>query len=90
MRTGRRAGSAWPSRSSRSHASAGRDWLQDEIVTRLARALTLQLFQAEASRLKRTPAGNAKAKDLALQCLGGLLKVGFLGKEADAIYRLCE
>jgi len=64
--------------------------MQDEIVTRLARALTLQLFQAEASRLKRTPAGNAKAEDLALQCLGGLLKVGFLGKEADAIYPLCE
>jgi TolB-like protein len=64
--------------------------MQDEIVTPLARAMALQLHQAEAARLKRTPAGNANAEDLALQCLGGLLKVGFLGKEADAIYPLCE
>jgi TolB-like protein/class 3 adenylate cyclase len=64
--------------------------MQDEIVTRLARAMALQLHQAEADRLKRMPAGNANAEDLALQCLGGLLKVGFLGKEADAIYPLCE
>jgi TolB-like protein len=35
--------------------------MQDEIVTRLARALTLQLFQAEAARLKRTPAANPDA-----------------------------
>ena len=64
--------------------------MQDEIVTRLARAMALQLPQAEAARLKRTPAANPNAEDLALQCEGGLLKGGFLGKEADAVYPLCE
>ncbi len=64
--------------------------MQDEIVTHLARAMALQLPEAEAARLKRTPAANPNAEDLALQCEGGLLKGGFIGKEADAAYRLCE
>ena len=41
---------------------------QDEIVTRLARAMYLQLPQVEAARLKRAPAANPDAEDLALQC----------------------
>ena len=41
---------------------------QDEIVTHLARAMSLQLPEAEAARLKRTPAANPDAEDLALQC----------------------
>ena len=41
---------------------------QDEIVTRLARAMYLQLPEVEAARLKRTPAANPDAEDLALQC----------------------
>ena len=64
--------------------------MQDEIVARLAIGTALQLPQAEAARLKRTPAANPNAEDLALQCKGGLLKGGFLGKEADAVYPLCE
>jgi adenylate cyclase len=64
--------------------------MQDEIVTRLAIGTALQLPQAEAARLKRTPAANPNAEDLALQCEGGLLKGGFIGKEADAVYPLCE
>ncbi|HZZ22733.1 MAG TPA: tetratricopeptide repeat protein [Roseiarcus sp.] len=65
--------------------------MQDEIVTHLARALWLQLPEAEAARLKRTRAANPDAEDLALQCEGGLLKsLGYLGKEADAAYQLCE
>ena len=64
--------------------------MQDEIVTRLSHALAIELSQVEAARLKRTPAGNPDAEDLALQCEGGLLKGGFLGKEADAVYPLCE
>ena len=64
--------------------------MQDEIVTRLAIAMAIQLPQAEAARLKRTPARNPNAEDLALQCQGGLLKGGFIGKEADAVYPLCE
>ena len=41
---------------------------QDEIVTRLARAMEFQLPEVEAARLKRTPAANPDAEDLALQC----------------------
>src|SRR5208337_3466112 len=41
---------------------------QDEIVTRLARAMYLQLPEVETARLKRTPAANPNAEDLALQC----------------------
>ena len=64
---------------------------QDEIVTHLARALELQLTEAEAARLKRTPAANPDGEDLALQCAAATwLKAIYFGKEADAGYRLCE
>jgi adenylate cyclase len=63
---------------------------QDEIVTRLARAMDVQLLEAEAARLKRTQAANPDAEDLALQCQAGVQKGGYLGKEADAGYSLCE
>jgi hypothetical protein len=53
---------------------------QDEIVTRLARALELQLPEAEAARLKRTPAANPEAEDLALQCWGIMQKNGLVRK----------
>ena len=64
--------------------------MQDEIVIHLARAMELQLTEAEASRLKRRPAANPDAEDLALQCQAALEKAGYLGKEADAAYPLCE
>jgi adenylate cyclase len=63
---------------------------QDEIVTHLARTMGLQLIQAEAARLKRTPAANPNAEDLAVQCQAAVQKAGWLGKEADAGYPLCE
>jgi TolB-like protein/DNA-binding winged helix-turn-helix (wHTH) protein/Flp pilus assembly protein TadD len=61
--------------------------MQDEIVTR---AMDVQLPEAEAARLKRTPAANPNAEDLALQCQAGARKGGHIGKEADEGYRLCE
>jgi adenylate cyclase len=64
--------------------------MQDEIVTRLARALEHQLPEAESARANRTPAANPDAEDLALQCWGVVLKNSYFGKEADAGYRLCE
>jgi tetratricopeptide (TPR) repeat protein len=64
--------------------------MQDEIVTHLARAMDIQLSEAEAARLKRTPPANPDAEDLAFQCDAGAEKGGFIGKEADAGYRLCE
>ena len=48
--------------------------MQDEIVTRLARAMYLQLPEVETARLKRTPAANPDAGDLALQCQAAFLK----------------
>jgi tetratricopeptide (TPR) repeat protein len=63
---------------------------QDAIVAHLAHAIDFQLTQAEASRLKRTPAANRDAEDLALQCEAGYWKAGAIGKEADAAFALCE
>jgi TolB-like protein/Tfp pilus assembly protein PilF len=64
---------------------------QDEIVTHLARAMDIQLSEAEASRLKRTPPANPDAEDLALRCEADVQKGPYLGKDADAgSSRLCE
>jgi TolB-like protein/class 3 adenylate cyclase len=63
---------------------------QDAIVTHLANHLDFQLTQAEADRLKRTPAANRDAEDLALQCEAGEWKAGPIGKQADAAFALCE
>ena len=63
---------------------------QDAIITHLTRALDFQLSQAEGARLKRTPAANPNAEDLALQCAAGAWRAGWIGKEADAAYALCE
>ena len=63
---------------------------QDEIVTVLARAMELQLPQAEAARAKRTRAASPDAEDMALQGFAAVVKGGFVGKEADAGYALCE
>jgi tetratricopeptide (TPR) repeat protein len=50
----------------------------------------LQLTQAEAARLKWTPAANRDAENLALQCDACTMKAGYIGKEADAAFALCE
>src|SRR5579863_10314502 len=63
---------------------------QDAIVTHLARTIDLRLTDAESARLKRTPAANPDAEDLALQCDVGARRAGWIGKEADAAYALCE
>jgi len=64
--------------------------MQDEIVTRLARAMDLQLPYAEAAHLKRAPTTNPNAEDLALQCQAAIIKGGYIGKDADAAFPLCE
>ena len=63
---------------------------QDAIVAHLANTLDLQLQQAYVAGVKRTPAANRDAEDLALQCSEGIWKAGSIGKEADAAYALCE
>ena len=64
--------------------------MQDEIVTHLAHAMDVQLTEAEAARLRRTPVANLDAEDLALRCAADVQKAGFIGKDADAGSRLCE
>jgi adenylate cyclase len=64
--------------------------MQDEIVTRLAHSIDIQLSEAEAARLRRTPAANSDAEDLALQCQAGVEKGRYLGTEADSGSRLRE
>ena len=66
---------------------AGLLQMQDEIVTHLATAMSIQLPAAEGARLKRTPAANPDAEDLALQCEAAAIKSGYVVKED---YRLCE
>jgi TolB-like protein/class 3 adenylate cyclase/Flp pilus assembly protein TadD len=63
---------------------------QDLIVTRLTNHLDFQLIQAEGARVKQKPAANRDAEDLALQCRAAAEKAGWLGKEADQAYALCE
>jgi adenylate cyclase len=71
-------------------ARAGLLDTQDEIVTRLARALDIQLTEVEAARLKRTPAANPTAEDLALRCVAAVNQGRYYGKEAEAGYGLGE
>jgi adenylate cyclase len=63
---------------------------QDAIVTHLAGAMDFQLKQAEAARLKGTPAAKGDAGSLAVQCDGGMWRAKYIGKEADAAFALCE
>ena len=46
--------------------------MQDEIVTRLARAMQIQLVAVDAARVTRTRPGNLDAEDLALRCQAGV------------------
>ncbi len=64
--------------------------MQDEIVAHLAHAMDIQLPEAEAALLKRTPAANIDAEDLALRCESAVQKGGYIGKDADAASRLCQ
>jgi adenylate cyclase len=64
--------------------------MQDEIVTRLARALQVELTEAEASRVARAHPENPDAEELALQCEAAYLRFGSLRKEMLPAYALCE
>ena len=48
--------------------------MQDEIVTRLSRALTFQFFAADIARGDRTRPGNLDAQDLAMRCAADLYR----------------
>ena len=64
---------------------------QDEIVIRLARAVGVQLVQADFARLKRKAAANLDAQDLALQCVAIRMKSGGpFGAKDEPGFPLCE
>jgi adenylate cyclase len=64
--------------------------MQDEIVTRLARALQVELTAAEASRVAQARPENPDAEELALQCEAPYLRGGLLWKGMLQAYGLCE
>jgi TolB-like protein/Tfp pilus assembly protein PilF len=61
--------------------------MQDDIVTRLARALQIELAAVEAAR---THPGGSNAEDLALHGEAIFLRYGPSRIELDAAYELCE
>jgi TolB-like protein/DNA-binding winged helix-turn-helix (wHTH) protein len=65
--------------------------MQDEIVTRLARALEIEISAIEAARIARTRPADQAAEDLALRCQAGVNNSFSVGTaERDAAYDLCE
>ncbi len=64
--------------------------MQDEIVTRLAHSLQIQLTAVEASRVNRAHPENADAEELAMQCEAGYLRWGVMPSAAQPAFALCE
>ena len=64
--------------------------MQDEIVTRLARALQIQLFEVDAARVARMHPGNLDAEDLAMRCEVVLVNSRSGAQEMESGYSLCE
>jgi adenylate cyclase len=63
--------------------------MQDAIVTRLSRALQLQLLEVDAARVARVHPTNPDAEDLAMRCEAGVLQALPETSERDAGYALC-
>ena len=65
--------------------------MQDEIVTRLSRALQIRLVEVDAARVARTHPGDPDADQLAMRCEAALVNTQ-LGSSAEAEegYSLCE
>ena len=64
--------------------------MQDEIVTRLSRALQLQLVEVDAARIARTHPGNPDAEDLAMRCEAALEGFRPGSAEYEAGFGDCE
>jgi adenylate cyclase len=64
--------------------------MQDHIVTRLGRAIAVELYDVEARRADRNQTTNTDAADLALRCFSIARSAGWLTKQAEAGYPLCE
>jgi adenylate cyclase len=63
--------------------------MQDEIVTRLARTLQIELAAVQAARLASVPATDLGADDLAMQCEAIFLRYTGGRKEVEAAFPLC-
>lgn len=63
---------------------------QDEIVTRLARTLQIELTALESARLSFDTADGQNAEDLALAGEANYLRFGPSRRESEQGYRLCE
>jgi adenylate cyclase len=64
--------------------------MQDDIVTRLARALQIELAAVEAARVARSHGTSPDAEDLALRGEAIFLRYGPSRLEAEAAFQLCE
>jgi TolB-like protein len=64
--------------------------MQDEIVTRLARALQIELAAVEVARISRTQPASPSAEDLALHGEAIFLRYGPSREESKAAFDLCE
>ena len=64
--------------------------MQDEIVTRLAHTLQIQLTAVEARRVGRAHPENADAEELAMQCEAGYLRWGVMPSAAQPAFDLGE
>ena len=64
--------------------------MQDEIVTRIARAMQIQLVAVDAARVTRTRPGNLDAEDLALRCEAGAYNFPPGSAEYTAAFDLCD
>ena len=64
--------------------------MQDEIVTRIARAMQIQLVAVDAARVTRTRPGNLDAEDLALRCEAGMYNSSSRVRRIQAAFDLCD
>jgi adenylate cyclase len=64
--------------------------MQDDIVTRLARRMQIELTGIEAARLAAVPVKNPDAEDLAMRCEAIFLRSGMGRPETEPGYAFCE
>jgi adenylate cyclase len=64
--------------------------MQDEIVTRIARAMQIQLLGVDVARVSRARPSNLDAEDLALRCQAGTYNAQGVTAEIMTALKLCE
>jgi adenylate cyclase len=64
--------------------------MEDEIVTRLARALEIEVGAIEGARIARAAPANLDAEDLAMRCQAGFDNSTLGTAEMEAAFGLCE